>query len=84
MEAGLIHCPAMKNIHRILCGLLSSMLFSVGLVRAADSLDPLGQSVGGSPELGKAGHPGGVASSDPSQLASPPCVSVCDYTSLNR
>lgn len=35
--------PAMKNIKRWFLGFCSSLLLAVGLVRAADKLDPMNQ-----------------------------------------
>ena len=36
---------AMKNLKRLVFGVLSSLLLAVGFTRAADRLDPMSQSV---------------------------------------
>jgi hypothetical protein len=59
----------MKNLKRLVLGVLSSLLFTVGFARVADQLDPMSQSL---PSSGDA-----VVSS------APDCTSLCDINDDN-
>jgi hypothetical protein len=54
----------MKNLKRLAFGVLSSLLFTVGFVRAAEMLDPMSQSV--------------PVNSDAAISSTPDCGSLCD------
>ena len=55
----------MKNLKRFLFGALSSLLFAVGFVRAADRLDPMSRNLP-SIDTGSA------------QIGAPDCSTFCD------
>jgi hypothetical protein len=61
----------MKNLKRFLLGALSSLLFTVGFARAADSLDPMSHSLA-------------QANADSVMSGAPDSVTYCDvYDSQN-
>jgi len=54
----------MKNLKRLVLGVLSSLLFAVGFARVANHLDPMSRSL--------------ERSADSTISSSPDCVSLCD------
>jgi len=54
----------MKNLKRLVLGVLSSLLFTVGFARAADLLDPMSQSL--------------PLATDSTISSAPDCSSLCD------
>jgi hypothetical protein len=60
----------MKNLKRLVFGVLSSLLLTVGFVRAADQLDPMSKSLSVNQE-------NSVTSSAPS------CGDLCDFYDKN-
>ena len=55
----------MKNLKRFLLGVLSSLLFTIGFARAADTIDPMSQS------LSKSGGDSVIS-------GAPDCGTLCD------
>jgi hypothetical protein len=60
----------MKNLKRLVLGVLSSLLFTIGFARAADLLDPMSQSL---PQI----HTNSVIS------GAPDCGTLCDINDDN-
>lgn len=58
----------MKNLKRLVFGVLSSLLLAVGFVQAADHLDPMSRSLSTNPE--------NVVTS-----SAPDCGGNCDFVS---
>ena len=55
----------MKNLKRLVLGVLSSLLFTVGFTRAADQLDPMSNSLS-------------QLTSDSAGSTTPDCSTLCD------
>jgi hypothetical protein len=55
----------MKNLKRLVLGVLSSLLFTIGFARAADQLDPMSQSL---PQINP----------DAAMSGAPDCSTLCD------
>jgi hypothetical protein len=59
----------MKNLKRLVLGVLSSLLFTAGFARAADLLDPMSRSLS--------------LNTDTSISGAPDCSSLCDIHDTN-
>jgi hypothetical protein len=60
----------MKNLKRLVLGVLSSLLFAAGFANAADRLDPMSEDLRS-------------VADQPAEVSAPDCTNLCDVYDKN-